>query len=149
MRRSIAAVVLVVCACSPVKPPERDPYARTLAGAVKTAYDAHTAVSVRTTTSFTWDRLFVFRPKLSPDEVNRALGISWTRAYTDETNEYCLLVFMSGSTVTHSLNFARYQGDCTTLPSQGPYSPASARFTVTSNGKTIGGDLFLQLHPAA
>ena len=148
MRRLVLALVLIAAAlpaCTSPPPPERDPFGKTLSAVVTTAYKNHQDVRLAGVTKFAWDRFFAFKPAQSPDQMNGALGFHWATDYSDQTNTYCLLVFVSGQRVVHSLLFPRYQGDCTTI-SQGPYTTKTAVFTVTSSGPTTGGSPFLQLH---
>jgi len=149
MRRAIVfALVALLAACSSPPPPERDPFGTTLASAVASAYESHTTVKVASVTTFSWDRLFAFKPQTSPETMDAALGFTWAKDYSDQTNTYCLLVFASGHTVAHSLLFPRYRGDCTTLARVGPYTTSTAVFSITSKGTTTGGQPFLQLHEA-
>jgi hypothetical protein len=149
IRKIIFAVVaLAMAACTSPPPPERDPFGKTLAGAVARAYETHQTVKVATVTTFAWERFYAFKPKQSADEVNAALGFHWATDYTDQTETYCLLVFVVGKRVVRSLLFPRYQGDCKTIDA-GPYTAGTAVFTVTSAGKTTGGTQFLQLHKAS
>ena len=148
MRRfllTVALIALGLVACTSPPPPQRDPFGKTLAAAVAHAYETHTSVTLARVTTFTWKRFYAFKPAQSPDQINRALGFNWATDYSDETDTYCLLVFVSDKTLVHSLKFPRYQGDCKTIGT-GPYTTASAVFTVTTTGKTTGGSPFLQLH---
>ena len=147
MRRLLlsASITLLIGACTSPPPPNRDPLAKPLSAAVTTAYESHQKVTLSSVTNFTWDRFYAFKPQQSPDQINSALGFHWATDYSDQTNTYCLLVFVAGKRVVHSLLFQRYEGDCTTI-SAGPYTPESAVFTVTSMGTTTGGSPFLQLH---
>jgi hypothetical protein len=138
----ILAIALASCTSPP--PPERDPFGRTLADAVARAYQDHGTLKLSTVTTFSWERFYAFKPKQSPDQINAALGFHWATDYSDQTDTYCLLVFVIGKTVAHSLLFPRYQGDCKTIAT-GPYTPRTALFAATSAGKTTGGTQFLQL----
>ena len=142
----LLAIALASCTSPP--PPERDPFGRTLADAVARAYQNHETLKLSTVTTFSWERFYAFKPKQSPDQINAALGFHWATDYSDQTDTYCLLVFVVGKTVAHSLLFPRYQGDCKTIDA-GPYTQSTAAFTVTSAGKTTGGTQFLQLQKAA
>jgi hypothetical protein len=139
---AVTAILLASCTSPP--PPERDPFGKTLADAVARAYQTQATLKLSTVTTFAWERLYAFQPKQSPDQINAALGFRWATDYSDQTDTYCLLVFVVGKKVTHSLLFPRYQGDCKTIAT-GPYTPRTALFAVTSAGKTTGGTQFLQL----
>jgi hypothetical protein len=151
MRRIIVAVLLVATAvaCSAPPPRQRDPFGATLASAVESAYVSHTVVRIASVTTFQWDRFWAFKPNTSPDTINAALGFTWAKDYSDQTDTYCLFVFTSGSRVSYHLLFPRYQGDCKTLTRVGPYTRAQGVFSITSAGPTTGGQPFLQLHPTA
>ncbi|MGZ6557281.1 MAG: hypothetical protein ACXVEY_10615 [Actinomycetota bacterium] len=148
MRKATIALVFCVLgvACAAPPPPERDPtgFGAKLATAIADAYRTHQAVRVSDLTSFAWNRFYAFRPNQSPDQINRALGFPWAKDYSDQTNTYCLLVFVSDHSVTHHLLFPRYQGDCSSI-GEGPYDPHHAVFDVTSSGTTTGGQPFLHL----
>jgi len=142
----VLAIALASCTSPP--PPERDPFGKTLADAVARAYQTHQNLDLKNVTTFAWERFFAFKPKQSPDQINAALGFSWATDYSDQTDTYCLLVFVEGKVVAHSLLFPRYRGDCKTIDA-GPYTPNAAVFAVTSAGKTTGGTQFLQLQKVA
>jgi hypothetical protein len=151
MRRPVLAVCLTILlgsACSAPPPPQRDPFGTTLAAAVSSAYTARAPVRLDAVTPFDWDRFFAFKPQTSPAEIDRALGFTWAKNYSDQTDTYCLLVFVKSGAVARSLLYPRYQGDCTTLGKAGPFARVQAVFRVTSSGKTTGGQPFLQLHEA-
>jgi len=147
MRRVLLAVsiALMIGACTSPPPPQRDPFGTTLAAATARAYETKQPLKVADVTPFTWQRLFAFKPAQSPDQINGALGFHWATDYSDQTDTYCLLVFVSGKTVVHSLLFPRYQGDCKTIDT-GPYTTTTAVFSVMSTHKTTGGTPFLELH---
>jgi hypothetical protein len=151
MRKPIAAVcfaLLAAQACSSPPPPQRDPLGRTIASNVSEAFIEQRSFHLALLTMFDWDRFFAFKPETSPAKIDAALGFTWAKNYSDQTNTYCLFVFARGKTVTYSLLYPRYQGDCTTLSRAGPYSKNTAVFAVTSMGKTTGGQPFFQLHEA-
>ncbi len=151
MRRlplAIVAAALAGGACTSPPPPQRDPFGTTLAAATGRAYETKQPLNLARVTPFAWQRFFAFKPALSPDQINGALGFHWATDYSDQTDTYCLLVFVSGNTVVHSLLFPRYQGDCKTIGT-GPYTTSSAVFSVTSTHKTTGGTPFLELHTSS
>ena len=147
MRRLFVTVsmALIVGACTSPPPPQRDPFGATLGAASTRAYETKQRLKLADVTPFQWQRFFAFKPAQSPDQINGALGFRWATDYSDQTDTYCLLVFVSGTTVVHSLLFPRYQGDCKTIGT-GPYTKATAAFTVSSTHKTTGGTPFLELH---
>jgi hypothetical protein len=139
------SIVLTIGACTSPPPPQRDPFGTTLAAATTHAYETKQPLKLAQVTPFAWQRFFAFKPAQSPEQINGALGFHWATDYSDQTDTYCLLVFVSGSSVVHSLLFPRYQGDCKTVGT-GPYTTATAVFSVTSTHKTTGGTPFLELH---
>jgi hypothetical protein len=139
-----ASIALILGACTSPPPPQRDPFGTTLAAATARAYGSKEPLKLATVTPFQWQRFFAFKPAQSPDQINGALGFHWATDYSDQTDTYCLLVFVSGTTVVHSLLFPRYQGDCKTIGT-GPYTTTTAVFSVTSTHKTTGGTPFLEL----
>jgi hypothetical protein len=141
---TIAAAALIG-ACTSPPPPQRDPFGKTLAAATAHAYETKQPLKLAAVTTFQWQRFFAFKPAQSPDQINGALGFHWATDYSDQTDTYCLLVFVSGTTVVHSLLFPRYQGDCKTIGT-GPYTTATAVFTLRSTHTTTGGTPFLELH---
>ncbi len=141
---ALIAIAVGSAACTSPPPPERDPFGKTLAAAVARAYESKQTVRLAGVTTFPWEGFYAFKPNQSPDQINAALGFHWATDYSDQTNTYCLLVFVSAKTVAHSLLFPRYQGDCTTIGT-GPYTTQTAVFDVTSKGRTTGGSQFLQL----
>lgn len=147
MRKVLLAtsIAVIIGACTSPPPPQRDPFGKTLAAATTHAYETKQPLNLSTVTTFQWQRLFAFKPAQSPDQINGALGFHWAKDYSDQTDTYCLLVFVSGKTVVHSLLFPRYQGDCKTIGT-GPYTTSTAVFDVTSTHKTTGGTPFLELH---
>ena len=140
----IAIVAATLASCTSPPPPERDALGTALARATAAAFTAHTTVKFAGVATFAWDRFFAFKPKLSPDQINATLGFTWAKDYSDQTDTYCLLVFVQGKAVVRSLLFPRYRGDCTTIGA-GPYTKSRAIFRLTSAGKTTGGQPFLQL----
>jgi hypothetical protein len=147
MKRFILLAVLATAAaaCTSPPPPERDKvFGPVLAAATNKAFATHQPLKIDSVTTFTWERFYMFKPNRSPDEINGVLGFHWATDYSDQTDSYCLFVFVSGKTVTRSLLFPRYQGDCTGV-GEGPYDPQTAIFNVVSSEKTTGGQPFLRL----
>ena len=140
----LAILAMAVASCTSPPPPERDPLGAALAVATSHAFETHAAVRIADVTTFPWDRFYAFKPKLSPDQINSTLGFTWAKDYSDQTDTYCLLVFVKDNAVVHHVLFPRYRGDCTTIGA-GPYDQARAVFMLTSAGKTTGGQPFLQL----
>jgi len=150
--RRVAAIgalfTIVAVSCSAPPPPQRDKvFGSKLAAAFSQAYEKHQDVKLDAVTTFPWERFYAFKPKQSPDQINRALGFHWATDYSDQTDTYCLFVFVLSQKVTHSLLFPRYQGDCLSIGT-GPFDPQRAVFQVFSSGTTTGGQPFLHLTEA-
>jgi hypothetical protein len=141
----LAGLALTLVSCSAPPPPQRDRVlGPKLAAAFGRAYRTHQDVRIDAVTTFPWERFYMFKPKQNPDQINNVLGFRWATDYSDQTDTYCLFVFVLGQKVTHSLLFPRYQGDCLTI-GEGPYDPNHAVFSVVSSNTTTGGQPFLRL----
>ena len=91
-------------------------------------------MSVADLTPFSWDRMFVFTPYTSQEEIERRLGFRWpdihrTRIWMDDA--VVLVVFVRGDSVVAWHDEPRSL-DLNGITRPEPYPPDSARFVVDS-----------------
>jgi hypothetical protein len=85
---------------------------------------------------FQWERLYVFPPYSSPEQIDRELGFacpSWRRADIDRRDDVTLLVFVADRRITRHLAHNRGKGDFAGLHRAAGYSRAEAAFVVDSS----------------
>jgi hypothetical protein len=90
-----------------------------------------TCVDLPTITSFSWDKLYIFRPYRSSSEIDAVLGKFWLGArFTKiETNEdMSLLVFTENGRVVQYVEFTRGRGDFSYADNSIGYDPQDACF---------------------
>jgi len=89
-------------------------------------------VALSEITDFSWDRVFVFRPYRSPDEIARTVGFEWNSDAVEVigySDAHCLFLFVRDGTVEREALVSR-RPDCASLDNSGGYAHAEARFIV-------------------
>jgi len=92
-------------------------FAKRLAARVQlSANEKGELVNIAALTSFGWERLFVFPPYTSPEQIRSGLGHSWVFASLtgiQNSEGHCLLVFTKSDRVVQHCMFQRKHGDFT------------------------------------
>ena len=92
-------------------------------------------------TDFAWDRLHVFTPYTTREQVERELGVAWAgydASGIERHDNFTLLLFISAGQVVRSVAFPLGDGDFSTLHRPQGYARAEAIFSVaTLDGRKI------------
>jgi uncharacterized protein YbjT (DUF2867 family) len=78
-----------------------------------------------------WDRVYIFAPYTSIDQINQSLGYEWAterNTTIHQSDRISLLVFTAAGQVTGYLEYPRSSGDFAGLARAGGYSPEEAVF---------------------
>lgn len=122
-------------------------FSRALAAAIATAEKTPPhRVAVEKLPAPAWDRLHIFGPYTSTEQIEKRLGFRWIDANTrrnTKSDTGNLLLFVKGRTIAMSLLFPRENGDFTPYAVDARYTPPEALFTVAREGGR------LSLRPAA
>lgn len=110
-----------------------------------------TKVEVAKLTSFEWDELFLFGPYQPTNEICTRLELSALECEAIITAESTddgemLMVFRLQKKVVHTEMHLGLHGDFTPVPNE-PFTPRTAIFSVTAQGKTASGRDWLKLLP--
>jgi len=93
--------------------------------------EIRTVIDIKALTLFNWDRLYIFTPYTSEEEINNRLGFDWIGAsgieYFDTFN---LLVFTDGRKVVNSIDQPRNLGDFVANKLKPYYTPQNAKFVL-------------------
>ncbi len=76
--------------------------------------DEEVILRLKDHTSFDWDRVYIFAPYTSTDQIDEALGYRWLRARStgiEGTDRFYLIVFTSEGKVTDHLMYPTELGD--------------------------------------
>lgn len=110
-----------------------------------------TKVELAKLTKFEWDELFLFSPYEPTSEVCIRLELSAdncesviTAVSTDDSE--MLMVFRLKGRVVHTEMHIRWHGDFTPVPDE-PFTPRTAVFSVSVEGKGALGEDWLKLRP--
>jgi hypothetical protein len=101
-----------------------------------------TVLTMEQLTRFSWDRLHVFPPYTTAEQVDRELGVSWASSHPtgiEARDDISLLVFMSGGQVVRFVTLRRGDGDFAAVHRPGGYARADAVFTVSNRGVQVPG----------
>lgn len=110
-----------------------------------------TRVELAKITKFEWDELFLFGPYHPTSEVCKRLALSPGDCKSEITAESTddgemLMVFRLKGKVVHSEMHIRWHGDFTPVPDE-PFTPQTAVFSVSVEGKGALGEDWLKLRP--
>lgn len=97
-------------------------------------------VDFSTITTFVWDRLFVFGPYTSPEQIDSSLGSFWLGSrFTSikSSDRVTLLVFTKNGHVVQYLEFPRGWGDFSMVDNELGYTIEESRFIVDETGRMI------------
>lgn len=114
--------------------------------------DKHSArVEVAKLTDFEWDELFLFGPYQPTNEICKRLELSALECEAVITAESTddgemLMVFRLQKKVVYTEMHIRFHGDFTPAPNE-PFTPQTAIFSVTVEGKSASGRDWLKLRP--
>jgi hypothetical protein len=87
---------------------------------------------------FPWDRLYVFGPYTSSEQINQCLGFRWQPLWPtsfQDSKGVNLVVFVYGKKVVHWFEFPRGCGELGYLADCKGYARAEARFLVQQDGE--------------
>ncbi len=63
-------------------------------------------------TNFSWDKVYIFTPYTSREQINKKLGFTWSKADLIELSDsFNLIVFVKGKKVVQYVEFSREYGD--------------------------------------
>jgi hypothetical protein len=110
-------------------------------------------VEIAKLTRFKWDELFLFGPYQPTNEVCKRLELSEVECKTIITAQSTddgemLMVFRLEGKVAHTEMHIRWHGDFTPIPDK-PFTPQTAFFSVTVEGKGALGEDWLKLQPVS
>jgi hypothetical protein len=91
------------------------------------------SVDISSLTDFQWDRLYIFAPYSTPEDINKSLGFTWPEAASSDItlhDHINLLVFVRGNEVVEHVEFLRAKGDFSGAASVEAYTPDQASFLV-------------------
>lgn len=108
-------------------------------------------VEIAKLTSFEWDEMFIFGPYQPTSDVCKRLELSSVACKTIITAESTddgemLMVFRLKGKVVHTEMHIRWHGDFTPVPGK-PFTPRTAVFSVSVEGKDASGEGRLKLRP--
>ncbi|MNZ55617.1 hypothetical protein D3C78_735480 [compost metagenome] len=108
-------------------------------------------VEIAKLTNFKWDEMFLFGPYQPTSEVCKRLELSSIACKTIITAELAddgemLMVFRLNGKVVHTEMHIRWHGDFTPVPDK-PFTPRTAVFSVSVEGKDASGEGWLKLRP--
>lgn len=91
-------------------------------------------------TSFSWDKLYIFRPYSPPEYIDTVLGKYWIGSRFTEiewSDRISLLVFTKNGQVVQYVEFPRNQGDFSLAANEKGYSITEAQFIMDEKGQMI------------
>ena len=91
---------------------------------------------------FDWDRLYVFAPYTTNQQVSEEIGFKWMGlASEDERNEdLCFLIFVKQNKVIQFFKYQRLYGDFSQAYQRGGYSSQEAVFTARKGSELLHGE---------
>lgn len=101
-----------------------------------------TIINLAEMTSFEWDKLYIFDPYESRDNIQNSIGQQFLK--TDElpmgvSEGDTLLVFTKNNQVVHYFNHPRGKGDFSGLKNHNWFTPQNAKFQVFQEGRGLYG----------
>lgn len=84
-------------------------------------------------TDYGWDRMHVFGPYSTPQDIYAELGVDWSSSAIDaiqDNDGVTLVVFVEGDAVVGHVLHSRRHGDLAELDEAGPFTPDTAVFEV-------------------
>ncbi len=110
-------------------------FKRTIAEAVqkKRGNPNKVIIDINSLSRFQWDKLHIFTPYMSYEDIKAELGFDWPYAKMtgiEWDDGICLLVFVKDTKVVKYLVYPRHVGDFLTIGKKGGYSPEEAVFEV-------------------
>lgn len=110
-------------------------------------------VEIAKLTRFEWDELFLFGPYQPTHEICKHLELSENECKTVITEKSTddgemLMAFRLKGKVVHTEMHIRWHGDFTPIPDK-PFTPNTAIFSVTVDGKGALGEDWLKLRPVS
>jgi hypothetical protein len=125
-----------------------------LSAAAKRAGRTHASFRLASVTDFDWDRVYVFPPYRSSEEIERELGFDWGGAGDSESTSndaWYLLVFVNGGQVTRAFDheIAREDLACIADPfvEGGLSRPEAVLRVIPKPGTASGGGLVWLARP--
>jgi hypothetical protein len=101
-------------------------------------------------TEFAWQRLYVFTPYTTQEQINRSLGFDWPDPEGIELNDtVALLVFVNDGEVVSYVAQPLDKGDFSGLGDGSPWTPESAVFVVADDREAGLGQRWLVLREEA
>lgn len=99
-------------------------------------------IDISAATTFSWDRLYMFGPYTSPDDIDAIVGRSWRKScYTQiyVSDGFIFLVFTDNKTVVHCLDYPKTNGNFLLPPEANNegFSLNESRFRVNETGDLI------------
>ena len=96
---------------------------------LRNAIAAQEVIELTNFTKFSWDTVHFFAPYTPPDAIKREVGKEIPFPHSNSEG-YCLVVFMAGSTVARSFEVKRSDADFSLLYRPGDYRQGETKFTV-------------------
>jgi hypothetical protein len=107
---------------------------------IKFRYGSIEIIDLEKTTSFDWDKLYIFGPYTTAKKMNEELGQVWILGYfthIDSSENYSLLVFMNKNRIVQFLEFPRSLVDFSPLEQVNGYSNLESRFIIDEDGRLL------------
>ncbi|CAN1209438.1 hypothetical protein TUMEXPCC7403_04390 [Tumidithrix helvetica PCC 7403] len=92
-----------------------------------------TSLKLRSLTAFDWDKVYIFPPYTSVDEIQKSLGFPWKAAESSrifEREDISLLVFVKRNQVVQYLAYPRSKGDFADIKALNGLTPDQAAFAI-------------------
>jgi len=127
---SVVAAMLSFSGCGEAENSFVEALHRSGEAALKTS---NAVVSVSSVTRFQWEKLFIFGPYTSVDQIHAQLGYRWAEAqgtHIDSSETFYLLVFTKAGKVVQHYKFPRSLGDFENLEAGNEFSRETAAFEI-------------------
>jgi len=96
---------------------------------LRSAIATQEVIELTNFTTLSWDTVHFFAPYTPPDAIKREVGKEIPFPHSNSEG-YCLVVFMAGSTVARSFEVKRSDADFSLLYRPGDYRQGETKFTV-------------------
>jgi hypothetical protein len=114
---------------------EQSNKALTLGAQIAKSATAHPTapLNVAELTDFQWDRLYIFAPFASHDDIQESLGFAWpnvSKTHIHHSDVNTLLVFVKDKQVAGWIEYPRVKADFSLVSSMTGYAPKDATFNI-------------------
>ncbi len=99
-------------------------------------------INIANLTNFEWDKLYIFDPYESRDNIQNTIGQVFLKAndiHISVSEEVTLLVFTKDGNVVHYFNHPRRKGDFSGFKDHDWFTPENSKFKVVHKGYSLYG----------